>query len=67
VIGLISLDFTPAEIAETLAISPGTAKVHVRNILAKTGASSHRDAVGSPDRWASFETSPVAPASRLAP
>ena len=45
VIGLISLDFSPAEIAERLEISPGTIKVHVRNILAKTGAVSQREVV----------------------
>ena len=34
------------EIARKLSISPHTLKTHIRNILAKTGARSHGEAVG---------------------
>jgi len=43
VIGLISLDLSVSEIGKELSISPGTVKVHVRNILAKTHSSSQRE------------------------
>ncbi|MGH2772256.1 MAG: response regulator [Actinomycetota bacterium] len=45
IINLISLDLAPKEIGEGLLISPETVKVHVRNILAKTGARSQREIV----------------------
>ena len=42
---MISLDLSPKQIGKSLAISPETVKVHVRNILGKTGAGSQKEVV----------------------
>lgn len=45
VLTLLSTDRSVAEIAQELTLSPHTIKVHIRNILHKTGAASRREAI----------------------
>ncbi|MGH2809476.1 MAG: response regulator transcription factor, partial [Actinomycetota bacterium] len=45
IITLLSMNLTAKEVAKKLSISPQTVKVHLRNILEKTGAHSYVDVV----------------------
>lgn len=45
VLTLLSLGNLPEEVAKQLSIGRGTVKVHIHNILKKTGARSHTEAV----------------------
>lgn len=44
-LALLSLNLSPKEAARRLSISPQTVKVHIRNMLEKTGAHSYIDVV----------------------
>ena len=45
IITLLSMNLTAKEVAKRLSISPQTVKVHLRNVLEKTGAHSYVDVV----------------------